>query len=345
MSRTRRWCEIAAAVPVLAVFASLYAWVAPIGDPNQRFDAYLWLALGFAVPTSLWLTTSLLLVERWWENAGARWATTDGPSRLLATAVATLPEPKQRWGEAMLGELSQVKGRATRSRFALSCARAVLVLPFTRGRRGRRGRLPAPVATVLVTGTVAASVATTVAFVRQHPGAAAGLPANRIAFLAVVLAGCLWRAVAPARQLAGSQSSRLAPYVGVGAAFVFALGVLASIHSNVDGLVLVWLFFGPMVTFTVPAITAATAGRSFRAGVQAGVWTAVTVMPLTFAVLLVEASRQYARDGQWLFAGDASTAGFSVGFALVILVAVPVIGLPFALIGATTAAQVRGTAP
>jgi len=338
MSLTRRSCEIAATVPVLAVFAGLYAWVAPIGDPNQRFDAYLWLALGFAKPTVLWLVTSWLLVQRWWESTGARWSTVDAPGRLLATAVATLPDPRQGWGEAMLGELGQVQGRARRWRFALGCTRAVLLLPITRYQRGRRRRLPAPAASVLVTGTVAASVATTVAFVRQHPGAAEGLPPNRIAFLVVVVAGCLWLAVAPARDSPGGRSGRLAPQVGVGAAFVFVLGVLASIHSNVDGLVLVWLLLGPMVTFTVPAYTAAAAGRSFRAGVRAGLWTAFTVMPLTFAVLLAEASRQYARDGEWLFAGDVTSAGFSTGFAMVILVVVPVIGFPFAVIGALAGA-------
>ena len=62
-------------------------------------------------------------------------------------------------------------------------------------------------------------------------------------------------------------------------------------------------------------------------------------MPLTFAVLLAEASRQYAIDGEWLFAGDVTTASFTVGFALLVLVAVPMIGFPFAVIGATAGAQ------
>ena len=95
----------------------------------------------------------------------------------------------------------------------------------------------------------------------------------------------------------------------------------------------------------MPALTAAAVGRSFRAGVRVGIWTAITVMPLTFAVLLAEASRQYAIDGEWLFAGDVTTASFTVGFALLVLVAVPVIGFPFAVIGATAGAQSPSTAP
>ena len=66
-------------------------------------------------------------------------------------------------------------------------------------------------------------------------------------------------------------------------------------------------------------------------------------MPLTFALLLVEASRQYADDGEWLFAGDVTTAGFSIGLALLILIAIPVIGFPFAVLGAIAGAQPRIT--
>jgi hypothetical protein len=111
MSQTRRWFEIAAALPVLAVFAALYAWAAPLGDPTQRFDAYLWLALAFAMPTMLWLLTSWLLVHHWWTSAGARLPATDAPSWLLGTALATMPEPRQHWGQAMLSELARVRGR------------------------------------------------------------------------------------------------------------------------------------------------------------------------------------------------------------------------------------------
>ena len=345
VSRSRRRYEFAAAVPVVVVFAALYAWAAPLGDPSQRIDAYLWLALGFAVPTALWLLTSWLLVDRWWEGAGARRSATDAPSGLLATAVTTLPEPKQPWGQAMLGELAQVHGRAARWRFALSCGRAMLFLPIHRRRPGLRGRLAAPVAAAIVTGAVATSIAAVVAFVRRHPDAAEGLPPGRIALLAVVLAGCLWLALTPPRRVAGGRvgGSRLAPLLGVGAACTFTVGLLASIHADRDGLAAVWLLFGPPLLFVVPAATAAAVDHSFRAGVRAGTWTAITVMPLTFALLLVEASRQYADDGEWLFAGDVTTAGFSIGLALLILIAIPVIGFPFAVLGAIAGAQPRIT--
>lgn len=348
LSRSRHWYEVAAAVPVLAVFAPLYAWAAPFEDPTQPFDAYLWLALAFALPTLLWLATTWLLVHHWWEGgAGERWSAMDAPGWLLATVVVTLPESRRAWGEAMLGELAHVQGRKARWRFALSSARALPFLSIARGRRCVRGGPPAPIATVLVTSAVAGSIAITVAFVRRHPDAAEGLPPGRLVFLAVVLAGCLRLALASPRRTAdsGISSGRLAPYLGVGAALIFALGVLVSVQSIHDELVPVWLFFGPMLTFGAPACLAAAKDRSFRAGVRAGTWTAITVMPLTFALLLVEASRQHASDGQWFFAGDVTTAGFTVRFALFILVAVPVIGFPFAVIGAAAGAHGRGTAP
>jgi len=113
VSSTRRRYEIAAAVPVVAVFAGLYAWTVPAGDPAQSADPYLWFALPFAMLTVLWLSASWLLVHQWWQGTGVRLSTMDAPGQLLALTVSTLPEPRQRWGEAMLGELAQVHGRGS----------------------------------------------------------------------------------------------------------------------------------------------------------------------------------------------------------------------------------------
>jgi hypothetical protein len=330
VSRPQRRYEIAAAAPVVAVFAGLYAWVVPTGGPNRSTDMF-WLAVLFLIPTFFWLVASSLLVHHWWERAGARMSTMDAPGRLLAAAVATLPEPGRGWGEAMLGELDQVRGRSARWRFALSCAQAALFLPV-------RTRWPVPAATVLVTGAVVAGAAATVAFPAQHPAATGGFPSGSAAVLTGVLAGCLWLAVAPPRPLVGS---RLAPHLGAGAAVVFALGVLASNRLSGEGLPALWLLFGPMLTFAAAASIAAAVGRSFRAGVRAGVWTAIAVMPLTLALGVFEALRQYAANGTWLFAGDTTSAGFNLGFAFATSIAIPLIGFPFAVFGATVAATLR----
>lgn len=53
----------------------------------------------------------------------------DGPVRLLRWAVGLLPEQRDEWGRAMLGELGYVDGRGRRWRFAVGCAGAALLLP------------------------------------------------------------------------------------------------------------------------------------------------------------------------------------------------------------------------
>ena len=208
-----------------------------------------------------------LVLRHWWSGAGSRMSAMDPPGRLLAAAVAALPERRREWGSAMLAELAEVRGRSARWRFALSSARATLWLPPAGGwpvlalvtgavvasvaavgpavgaavpgltvfavtftglvgamvvlavARSRRLRLPVPVPTVLVTGGVAASIAVTVIFLRREPAAAQYLPPAAAVYLAAVLAGCLWVAVAPPRWLG---ANRLAPHLGAAAAVVFA---------------------------------------------------------------------------------------------------------------------------
>jgi hypothetical protein len=339
----------------------------------------------------LWLGVSLVLVDCWWKSSGFRLSTMDAPGQVLALTVATLPEPRQRWGEAMLGELAQVQGRAARWRFALSCARAALSLPLLTRRpliaiavagvaaaavavahtvvgaavpglgffaagfvaivgvmvvlaiaRARPVRPPVPTASVLVAGAVAAAVAALAVFLLQHPTAAEALSPARAAILAIALAGCLWLAAAPPGR---SGSSRLARYLGVGAAVVLNLAGLAAGRADVEGLPPLVLLFGPMLTFGVAAFIAAAVGRSFHAGVQAGIWTAIMVMPLNWALALFDALHRYAIDGVFRFAGDISTAGFNLGFIFMAFLAIPTVGFPFAVFGSIFGAALRGTPP
>ena len=96
--------------------------------------------------------------------------------------------------------------------------------------------------------------------------------------LAGALAGCLGLAVA---------------LPGVGAAVIFVVGSLVA-----EGELLpIWLFLGPMLTFGIAAFAGAAKGRSFRAGVRTGIWAAITVMPVSWAVGRFEELRQYADYG------------------------------------------------
>ena len=55
--------------------------------------------------------------------------TEDAPLRLLRWAVSLLSPQRAEWGQAMLGELAFLDGRLRRTRFALGCTGAALILP------------------------------------------------------------------------------------------------------------------------------------------------------------------------------------------------------------------------
>jgi hypothetical protein len=277
-------------------------------------------ALLLAVPTALWVTAALTLVDHWWSRTGVRLFAMDPPGRLLAVAVATLPDDRREWGMAMNAELAEVRGRSPRWRFALSSARAALRLPplggwpvlalttgvmvaavgaagrvvdaavpglgsfavvfvglvgamvFLAIARLRRVRLPVSAPTLLVTGGVAAAITMTVIFLHRDPAAARYLPPADAVFLAAVLAGCLWIAVAAPRSPGGN---RLAPHLGVAAAVVLVVGQLLLIRASyypdiepagrqvLDTLAGLWFWLGPAAVFLVPAFAAGWAGRSF----------------------------------------------------------------------------------
>jgi hypothetical protein len=402
MSQTPRRLLIVTAAAVVAAWAVLYLVVittAPLSyDPATESAAKVnrEFALLLAVPTALWVTAALLLVDRWRSRTGIRMSAMDPPGRLLAAAVATLPDHRREWGMAMNAELAEVQGRSARWRFALSSARAALrppplggwpVLALVTGvvaaaaaaapaveaalpglgvfavsfvglvgamvvlalARSRRLRVPVPAATLLVTGGVAAAITMTVIFLLRDPAAARYLPPANAVFLAAVLAGCLWIAVAAPRSLS---SNRLAPHLGVAAAVVLVVGQLLLIRAAsyepriesqgqqlVDLLAALWFWFGPAAVFFVPALAAGSAGRSFRSGLQAGIWAGIAALPLTYALWLHEALRLYATNGGLLWFGDGAPEGENLSAALFWAHRfAPLLGLPFAAIGAAIGA-------
>jgi hypothetical protein len=403
MSQTPRRLLIVTAAAVVAAWAVLYLVVittAPLSyDPATESAAKVnrEFALLLAVPTALWVTAALLLVDRWRSRTGIRMSAMDPPGRLLAAAVATLPDHRREWGMAMNAELAEVQGRSARWRFALSSARAALrppplggwpVLALVTGvvaaaaaaapaveaalpglgvfavsfvglvgamvvlalARSRRLRVPVPAATLLVTGGVAAAITMTVIFLLRDPAAARYLPPANAVFLAAVLAGCLWIAVAAPRSLS---SNRLAPHLGVAAAVVLVVGHLLLMRTAsdepriesqgqqlVDLLAALWFWFGPAAVFFVPAFAAGSAGRSFRSGLQAGIWAGIAALPLTYALWLHEALRLYAINGGLLWFGDGAPEGENLSAALFwTLRFAPLLGLPFAVTGAAIGAR------
>ena len=329
---------------------------------------------------------------------------TDLPQRILAVAVAALPERRRDWGLAMLAELHEVTRRRDRWAFALSGVRATLLIPPAGGwsvlalvaaaaiasvvavgrvvraelpaltvfamtftavlgalvilgvARSAKPRLPAPVPTLVVGGAVAASIVAVVVFLHREPAAARYLPAPAAAYLAAVLAGCLWIAVTSPRPLG---TTRLAPYLGAAAAVVLAAWSLLLYRLEpveppivVAEVLGIGLMLTPFAVFAVPAFLASrsagrgagrAAGGSRRAGVQALVWTLAAAMPLTFALWLPEALRRHAIDGHTLDGEVVAPVGVNLADAIVFCLGLlPVFGTVLGTAGAAVGARRRG---
>jgi hypothetical protein len=209
--------------------------------------------------------------------------------------------------------------------------------------RARRVRFPVPAPTVLVAGGVAAAIAMTVVFLHREPSAAEYLSPAQAVLLATVLAGGLWVAVMSPRSLG---ASRLAPHLGAGAALIYVVGQLlarrvteADVPDGVTALLAMLFFLGPPALFFFPALWAGLADRSFRSGVQAGAWTAIVALPLTYALWLYDGLRIYPITGELVFAVDPGPIGVNLADAVFwCLVFAPVVGIPCAVFGAAVAA-------
>jgi hypothetical protein len=196
---------------------------------------------------------------------------------------------------------------------------------------------------------VAASIAATVVFLRREPAAAQHLPPAAAVYLAAVLAGCLWMALASPRWLG---TSRLAPHLGAAAAVVFAAWFWLAIRS--DGtqpplplvvLLALVLPLAPVAVCFVPAFAAGRAGRSLRSGLQAAVWTVTAIMPLTYAIWLPEALRRHAIDGRTLDGELVAPVGANLPEALIFCLGIfPVLGLTLGVIGAGLGARTTHSA-
>jgi hypothetical protein len=162
----------------------------------------------------------------------------DGPSRLLGWAVRALPADRAPWGEAMFGELQEMRNRRQRWRFAAGCAGAAILLP------SRRADF-AGLAARLVAATALACAGLVVYGVRRYPEILT-LPGTRpvLAVFTVVLAG----------------------YTAIAAALVRRGNVARSGLISGLGLAAVWVLAGiPVVSqastparFLLPAIPIAT---------------------------------------------------------------------------------------
>ncbi len=122
MRRTERSYELAVCASVVAVSAAF--WLIPIAtnEPPEFSHQYVQFAVAWLLFTTPWAIAARLVWRAWWvRNAGCLSAM-DGPARLLAAALAMLPDSRRDWGAAMAAELVHVRGRSSRWRFATGSA-------------------------------------------------------------------------------------------------------------------------------------------------------------------------------------------------------------------------------
>jgi hypothetical protein len=392
MNRSERRYEVGLSAAVVAVFAAFWLIAVATSDPLEYPSQYVISAVMVALLATPWVFAVRLLWRAWRARTGAGRATMDGSARLLAAAAAALPAGRRQWGAAMSAELTQVRGRSARWRFAAGCARAAMLpardsrvpmlaagslagaavvitalavgqaLPSMRVFAVTFVALAGAMATVAVSrphplrqagsgallttttlGGVAACIAVTAYFLVEHPTAAEHLPPATAVVFAVVLAGCLGMALWPPRVLTTPVStSRLARGLGAAAALTLGIGCLAASRLTYDALggTLLWVMFAPVLISFAASALAAALGRSFRAGVQAAVWTALVGALLVFVIGVLESLHRYGIDAQLLLDGDGGhPIGVNLGDAVSTLIAIPALGLPFGVIGAALGAK------
>jgi hypothetical protein len=282
-------------------------------------------ALGAAAAGVLWLA---------WRHRAALETQPDAPARVLAVAVATLPEVRRDWGVAMVAELSSVTDSAARWRFAVSSARAALFPPA--GVRGpATGYFGAAVTVLSVIACIVAAAYLSLAY----PGT---VEVAFIAVLVVFLAACVSLALfAPPALTSNALARRTGLFLGIGS----GLGpLLLSRRNTLETGAMTFIVPAQFVIFVIAPVIVACIARSLRAAVQVIVAGFVFGGVVMFPVYILESIRRYHADGGLYLDGDApigTTIGTNLGDAISwLLLVVPSLMIPLGILGAALARAV-----
>jgi hypothetical protein len=195
---------------------------------------------------------------------------------------------------------------------------------------------------------VAACVGATAWFLDRFPIAAAHLPAPTAGLLAVALAGILWVVLAPPPVLtAGGALPRVVALVvaaGLGAGLLLWSRLALRQVADLDAGIFPYLYLWAPVVVLAGSAVAGAAGRSFRAGVQAAVWTALLAVLALFAVAVTESVGWYEQDTSLILAGDGIplvAVGENLRNFVWSLLLLPFWWVPFGVLGAAAGTRVR----
>ncbi len=177
----------------------------------------------------------------------------DVPLRLLRWAAGLLSEQRHEWGQAMLGELDHIEGRARRWRFAIGCVVAALLLPPW----GRAG------AAVLAMLAVAIGGVGVYAFVLTHYGLGGGSWLG-VGIVSVLLLGFTLAAVPLLRRPGVAVPGLL------GGVFVALTWIAISGFGFMNFVIRVWpAWTVPLLFFVLPAAVGVM-GTLWRGNAAAG---------------------------------------------------------------------------
>jgi hypothetical protein len=104
MRWTRRRVQTVTAWVVVVAWVVFSAVALANADPPPPPETAL---VQLVVPPLLWVVAARFVLRHRWSGPGSRMSRMDLPGRLLAVAVAALPERRREWGRAMLAELAE----------------------------------------------------------------------------------------------------------------------------------------------------------------------------------------------------------------------------------------------
>jgi hypothetical protein len=334
----RRFLRIAAELLVISLVVAavatglLYASASPDFDHPVRGDnAWRGFVVGSIVLSALGTVAAWVLWLAWRRRATLD-SQPDVPARLLALAVATLPETRRDWGAAMTAELSSVADRASRRRFAAGGARAALFPPAA-ARRPATGWAGAAVGVLGVLACSAAAVYMLLVYPKETVDAT---PPFYGVVLVVALAACLALTLVAPQALA---SSALARRVGLWLGVAAGVGLLLSSRTGVlEAGAMTFVVPAQFLTLVVvPAVVAAVA-RSLGAAVQSILWGFVFSTVAMFPVYIAESVRRYHADEGLYLDGDAdlwTTVGTNLADAVGwLFLLAPSLLVPLGILGA-----------
>jgi hypothetical protein len=349
------WMAVLATPWMLAAWLLWRAWWRQAGARLAALDGPGWLlaAAAAALPAGRrdWgaaMAAELTHVP----NRAARWRFAAGCAR-----AAVLP-PGDRAAVGVAGALAVAATAATglAAGAALPAGR-VFALAFVGllgglatlavARSGRVGRAgPGPAVAGLATAGIAACVAFTGYYLAEHPAhggvelaAAVSLPPVTAVALAVVLAGCLWLALAPPRWLVADRHARR---FGIAMAMVLVGGFLLDSRLVQPGLqrgsqgMMDYVLFAPPAVVLAGSAVAAAVGRSFRSGLWACTWAVVLATPLLIAAWLAE-GLHWDRVGRGAVLDGAGPLGAGVNLGNAVwwpLIVLVLWALPLGVLGA-----------